>query len=189
MPTIPPFLSLLSCHLILGCCRPEFDCDGGCIRLTTCSDIIVFSPLFALDSLQVGQGGPGLGLGSAPSGSSHGAPASAPPFHSTSTAGRRGAGVARASDAGARATPVSSSRRVSFLLTPEQERRVCTGGSLVDSGSGSDTVPSSPRVVVTRLARQPAGATKASETYVGLGYFGGGSPQRGFFYDELLVWR
>ncbi|GAB0493143.1 hypothetical protein MMPV_004416 [Pyropia vietnamensis] len=115
-------------------------------------------------SFSVGQGGPVLGLGPAPGGSVHGAPACAPPLHSTPMAGRRGAGIARSSGAGARATPASSSRRVSFLLTPEQERRVCTGGSLVDSGSGSDTVPSSPRVVVTRQAGQPAGVSKAAET-------------------------
>lgn len=114
-------------------------------------------------SFSAGQGGPGLGLRSAPGSSPHVAPASAPPLHSTPTVGPRGVSVANASDAGARVTPASS-RRVSFLLTPEQERRVSTGGSLCDSGSASDTVPSSPRVVVTRLAGQPAGASTVAKT-------------------------
>lgn len=141
----------------------------GCARRTTLPDIVLFSSLSALDTLQAGQSGPGLGLRSGPGASPHGAPASAPPRHATPMVGPRGAGVAHASDAGARATPASSSRRVSFLLTPEQERRVSTGGSLCDSGN--DTVPSSPRVVVTRRAGQPAGASKAADAYVGLGHF------------------
>jgi len=76
------------------------------------------------------------------------------------------------SDAG-RTTPGSSARRVSFLLTPEQERRVSSGGSLWDSLDSSERLPSSPRVVVTRLAGQPTGenmataaTAAAAETYV-----------------------
>lgn len=148
-----------------GMCRPVFDLvNGGCAMR---ADIVVSAWLSALDSLQAGQSGPGLGLRPAPAAASHGTSASAPPLHSTPTVGPGRAGVAHAADAGARATPASSSRRVSFLLTPEQERRVSTGGSLCDSGNGSDPVPSSPRVVVTRAAGQPVGASKAAEAYVG----------------------
>lgn len=128
-------------------------------------------------SFSAGQSGPGLGLRPAPAAASHGTSASAPPLHSTPTVGPGRAGVAHAADAGARATPASSSRRVSFLLTPEQERRVSTGGSLCDSGNGSDPVPSSPRVVVTRAAGQPVGASKAAEAPEdGAGASGPGSP-------------
>ncbi|OSX76548.1 hypothetical protein BU14_0185s0007 [Porphyra umbilicalis] len=112
-------------------------------------------------SFSTGQGGAAFGAQTgvaaapqeAPGVTAH-APASTPV--AAGTFGGRGR-----SDAG-RTTPGSSARRVSFLLTPEQERRVSTGGSLWDSGDSSDRVPSSPRVVVTRLAGQPTGENMAT---------------------------
>eukprot|EP00168_Porphyra_purpurea_P001467 TRINITY_DN1178_c0_g1_i7.p1 TRINITY_DN1178_c0_g1~~TRINITY_DN1178_c0_g1_i7.p1 ORF type:complete len:642 (-),score=76.64 TRINITY_DN1178_c0_g1_i7:1371-3296(-) len=116
-------------------------------------------------SFSTGQGGPAFGAQTGVAAAPQEAPGvTARASVSTPVAADAFAGHGR-SDAG-RTTPGSSARRVSFLLTPEQERRVSTGGSLWNSGDGSERVPSSPRVVVTRLAGQPTGENMATAAAV-----------------------